>query len=234
MNSTGTAVWSGGFEPFGRDFTVPSAESFGMFLRLPGQWEDPFFDPSTLGVNLHYNLHRWYEPGTGRYISGDPIPIIETQQFYVYASNRPLVFIDLYGLYEIVPGHPKPSPELDKLLVCIENCLGKSFVVTSTTKRRESGQHPAGKAADIRYKGPGTTPFTAEEFLCCGGKCGAGFGLDEYLHPSKNATGPHIHIQIPRGKLGGRGDIPPDCVPTPTCDEKKEKQEEGHHDKRRE
>jgi RHS repeat-associated protein len=86
MNSSGSVVWSGGFEPFGGEFTVPSAEASGVFLRLPGQWEDPVFDPSTLGVNLHYNLHRWYEPATGRYIAPDPFTIGELRHGSLFSE----------------------------------------------------------------------------------------------------------------------------------------------------
>lgn len=37
---------------------------------------------------------------------------------------------------------------------------------------------------------------------------GAGYAQDEKLHPSPNSTAPHIHLQLPPGKNGGRGDLP--------------------------
>src|SRR5690606_17136847 len=43
-NDAGAVRWSGGFEPFGADHqegTFFSASIAGVFLRLPGQWEDP-------------------------------------------------------------------------------------------------------------------------------------------------------------------------------------------------
>ncbi len=63
LASTGAAVttWSGGFEPFGRDFATPSAQSSGIFLRLPGQWDDPAWGNSKLSSGLYYNLNRFYE-----------------------------------------------------------------------------------------------------------------------------------------------------------------------------
>jgi RHS repeat-associated protein len=120
MNSTGSVVWSGGFEPFGGEFTVPSAEASGVFLRLPGQWEDPLFDPSTLGVNLFYNLHRWYEPGTGRYISADPLGLWSGEPLYLYSLGNPVAFWDPLGLTAFrcqrPLGETKPEPNQRKNL----------------------------------------------------------------------------------------------------------------------
>jgi hypothetical protein len=65
-------------------------------------------------------------------------------------------------------------------------------------------------AADIHY------PSHPSMFLCCAGKCGAGFALDEKLHPSARATAAHIRVQIPPGRNGGRGDLPSNytaCTP---------------------
>ncbi len=70
-----TVIWSGGFEPFGRDwneYTPNDALSKGIFLRLPGQWVDDFWRSTKVGANLYYNLNRWYEPSTGRYTRSDP------------------------------------------------------------------------------------------------------------------------------------------------------------------
>ena len=53
LNSDGTAYWSGGFEPFGRDYqqgTANDALGLGLSLRLPGQWDHAIWNDSTLGA----------------------------------------------------------------------------------------------------------------------------------------------------------------------------------------
>jgi RHS repeat-associated protein len=168
MNSTGSVVWSGGFEPFGREFTVPSAEASGVFLRLPGQWEDPFFDPSTLGVNLHYNLHRWYEPSTGRYIATDPMGLWSGEPLYVYALGNPIAFSDPLGLATFAcqrplkqenpkPGNRKLGPDVEKnplfhSYLCVKNadgtveCHGQTY---TDSMRGSPGRPTTAEEGDI-------------------------------------------------------------------------------------
>ncbi len=105
------------------------------------------------------------------------------------------------------PNVPPASPELQDALDCISSCTGNPLLVTSTS--RVTAIHPAntphgrGLAADIGYI-PGITNL----FMQCAGACGAQFALDEALHPSPNATGPHFHIQLVPGLNGGHGDLP--------------------------
>lgn len=76
LAANGTTLWHGGFEPFGRDYqqgTSQDALTKGIFLRLPGQWLSAQWENATLGMQLYYNVHRWYEPATGRYTSVDPL-----------------------------------------------------------------------------------------------------------------------------------------------------------------
>jgi YD repeat-containing protein len=71
MNQAGATLWRGGFDPFGNDWNG-TAGAAGVFLRFPGQWEDlTWAGVGTAG--LSYNLHRWYERGTGRYERADPL-----------------------------------------------------------------------------------------------------------------------------------------------------------------
>jgi RHS repeat-associated protein len=93
------ATWSGGFEPFGRDFTNPSAQSAKVFLRLPGQWDDPVWTNSKLNSGLYYNVNRWYEAGLARYRQADPVGITDrAPNLYAYVSDAPLRFSDPLGL----------------------------------------------------------------------------------------------------------------------------------------
>lgn len=107
LNSNGTSRWFGGFEPFGRDWqegTTSGALENGVFLRLPGQVDDPYWhrtpvSETAVGADLFYNVHRWYEPGTGRYASGDPLSLFGGGlNLALYGSSRPLAKVDPLGL----------------------------------------------------------------------------------------------------------------------------------------
>ncbi|BCL29953.1 hypothetical protein GCM10017557_48120 [Streptomyces aurantiacus] len=59
-------------------------------LRFPGQ----YFDTET---GLHYNHHRYYEPGTARYLSPDPLGRTPAPNQHAYVKN-PLQWTDPLGL----------------------------------------------------------------------------------------------------------------------------------------
>ncbi|HET9225459.1 MAG TPA: RHS repeat-associated core domain-containing protein, partial [Thermoanaerobaculia bacterium] len=91
---TGGSVWYGGFEPFGADHFA--AKESGVFLRLPGQWEDGawLFNEAP---KIYYNLHRWYETSLGRYLSPDPRGAQGDTHPYLYAVANPPLFLDPSG-----------------------------------------------------------------------------------------------------------------------------------------
>ncbi len=103
LNQAGAEFWKGGLEPFGRDWQEGTANDMltkGIFLRLPGQWDDSYFDKTTIGADIYYNVHRWFEPQTGRYTRTDPLvlrPDPESNAF-LYANANPLRFLDPLGL----------------------------------------------------------------------------------------------------------------------------------------
>ncbi len=99
INGAGAALWHGGFEPFGRDFTDPTAASAGVFLRFPGQWTSGAWTDATLGTDLYYNVHRWYETGTGRFSRPDPRwdGFYGDINQYLYAGASPLNHYDVDG-----------------------------------------------------------------------------------------------------------------------------------------
>ena len=101
---SGVEVWSGGFEPFGRDWlagTPEGAEENGVFLRFPGQWLDETWSEASLGAEVAYNVHRWYEMGTGRYSRVDPEQLVFDLNLHLYSSSRPSFFFDTLGLAKV-------------------------------------------------------------------------------------------------------------------------------------
>ncbi|MFG2895365.1 RHS repeat-associated core domain-containing protein [Streptomyces sp. NPDC048248] len=59
-------------------------------LRFPGQ----YFDRET---GLHYNVNRYYDPETGRYLSPDPLGLVPAANPYTYVDD-PLAHTDPLGL----------------------------------------------------------------------------------------------------------------------------------------
>ena len=88
-DGAGQVVWSASYRAFGK-------ASIGVGyvtqnLRFPGQYYDA-------ESGLHYNYFRYYDPGTGRYITSDPIGLQGGLNTYVYVENNPINFIDPFGL----------------------------------------------------------------------------------------------------------------------------------------
>ncbi|MEO6976677.1 MAG: RHS repeat-associated core domain-containing protein, partial [Gallionella sp.] len=93
LSQSGAVVWSATYDAFGKA-TVNPASTVTNNLRLPGQ----YYDQET---GLHYNWMRYYDPGTGRYVTSDPIGLLGGINMYAYLDGNPLNSIDPFGLFDI-------------------------------------------------------------------------------------------------------------------------------------
>ncbi len=90
LNQSGAAVWGATYDAFGKAAVDPNSTVTNN-LRYPGQ----YYDAET---NLHYNWHRYYDPGTGRYITFDPIGLAGGINGYSYVKGNPIKRVDPTGL----------------------------------------------------------------------------------------------------------------------------------------
>lgn len=88
----GVVVWSTDYKPFGELFGQ-EGEGFEEWHGFTGKELDA-------DVGLVYYGARWYDVGTGRFITEDPVK--DGLNWYVYCSNNPLMFIDPNGLEKII------------------------------------------------------------------------------------------------------------------------------------
>ncbi|MDR2640648.1 MAG: RHS repeat-associated core domain-containing protein [Candidatus Peribacteria bacterium] len=49
-------------------------------------------------MGLYYFNARYYSPELGRFVSRDPIGIVDDINLYVYVGNNPLKWVDPWGL----------------------------------------------------------------------------------------------------------------------------------------
>ena len=112
--SDGQVAWQWGYSAFGdeqptmaknRFANTSLNQSFGTTtvpavtfnLRYPGQ----YFDQES---SLHYNYHRSYHPGGGRYTQADPIGLDGGWNRFGYAEQNSFMFIDPLGQNTISGG----------------------------------------------------------------------------------------------------------------------------------
>lgn len=168
--------------------------------------------PRVNSCEASYYRARYYDSYAGRFLSEDqriPGRNPDWSNLYEYVENASINFVDPYGRFTVKPGVPYPSLQIQALLECIEFKTLLPLQVTSTTDSHDpEDPRSRGLAVDLHYD----NPMATDSILCAAAGCGAGFAQDEAKNPSPNATGPHIHLQIPPGRNGGRGDLPiPNC-----------------------
>ncbi|WP_419666495.1 RHS repeat-associated core domain-containing protein [Streptomyces sp. 2-1] len=90
VDEDGDVVWTRSSTLWGVPAGPAGGDRADCPLRFPGQ----YFDAET---GLHYNHHRYYEPGTARYLSPDPLGRTPAPNHYAYVNN-PLQWMDPLGL----------------------------------------------------------------------------------------------------------------------------------------
>ena len=89
---SGAVVWSVKYSSFGKA-EVDSSSTIENNLRFPGQ----YFDGE---AGFHYNLWRYYNPNSGRYIKADPVGSEGGINWFQYVSNNPVKLTDPWGLFQ--------------------------------------------------------------------------------------------------------------------------------------
>ncbi|EHH4614758.1 TraC family protein [Escherichia coli] len=81
------------YSPFGKASIIIQGPTFN--LRFPGQ----YYDAET---GFHYNWRRYYDPATGRYITSDPLGLIDGVNTYGYVHGNPMSNTDPTGEFAFV------------------------------------------------------------------------------------------------------------------------------------
>ena len=148
-----TPTWwcgKGSFGPFGNDYqagTMAGASDNGIYLRLPGQWEDGTWADATSGAGVYYNVNRWYQPATGFYTRPDPLPMVLLREAtYAYAMSNPLTASDALGLAAFKPCSDLPAPQSCK-------CDKEKLAQAAATSRKFRDQFCAARNSPERPPG---------------------------------------------------------------------------------
>ena len=91
----GAVVWRAEYDSFGRAEVL--LETVENNLRFPGQ----YFDSES---GFYYNWHRYYDPGTGLYVTPDPIGLAGGINLYALCGGDPVNEIDPFGLIDYGDG----------------------------------------------------------------------------------------------------------------------------------
>jgi RHS repeat-associated protein len=113
LDTAGRTTWTDQQTLWGATVAAPGGADQAMPLRFPGQYHD-----AETGWN--YNLHRYYDPTTGRYATPDPLGLAPSPNPWTYPAN-PTTHTDPLGLQSctdatktadnFLPGLPRTAPK---------------------------------------------------------------------------------------------------------------------------
>lgn len=96
-DETRRVLWRAEYDPFGRAHVDEDPDddniTLSLHLRFPGQYADT-------ESGTHYNLMRDYDPATGRYLTPDPLGLVDGTNQYAYVHGNPVSGMDALGLYD--------------------------------------------------------------------------------------------------------------------------------------
>jgi RHS repeat-associated protein len=101
---SGEIMWSAKYRAYGNLATLDIAE-----IENPLRFQGQYFDAET---GLHYNRHRYYNPGTGRFLTPDPIKLAGGLNNYQYVPN-PTGWVDPLGLNGCPGAGDKADPSVN-------------------------------------------------------------------------------------------------------------------------
>ncbi|BAH51772.1 RHS repeat-associated core domain-containing protein [Rhodococcus opacus] len=120
-------------------------------LRFPGQYHDP-------ETGLHYNLHRYYNPHTARYLTQDPLGLAPSPNPNTYPHN-PTGWTDPLGLVPCPPttiegpnGESLPAVQPGAVGTPVDSGKGLQYPISPNTP----GLDP--RVTSVRIMDPVTTP----------------------------------------------------------------------------
>ncbi|MDR2001300.1 MAG: DUF6531 domain-containing protein [Zoogloeaceae bacterium] len=87
-------VWQGHWDDWGGEVSAPNPTELNLNLRLAGQYHDT-------ESGLYYNIHRYYDPAQGAYLSPDPLGKRPGEHRYAYLNHDPMSGTDPKGLFGI-------------------------------------------------------------------------------------------------------------------------------------
>jgi RHS repeat-associated protein len=134
-------------------------------LEQPFRFQGQQFDEET---GLHYNRHRYYDPGVGRFVSQDPIGLLGGSNLFAYAPN-PLGWVDPFGLNKKCPECPGGEGEnaTKKVYHYTDEAGANSIEETGVIKPDSKGRVfvtqdkvPASEANNQLFMGRGGTKGT--------------------------------------------------------------------------
>ncbi|MEV6645801.1 RHS repeat-associated core domain-containing protein [Amycolatopsis sp. NPDC051371] len=195
---------------------VETAAAAPTPLRFPGQ----YFDAET---GLHYNVNRYYEPETGRYISPDPIGLGGGTNPHAYVRN-PTGWLDPVGLKgkkckggkanNPVLGNNRPGQPVfhGNANVPVTEISDKKFVgiLENLAAGRGEGSRRAKELLKQMQEGRGWQQTAG---IHQGGLGGAAGGADPRPHitVSVGGRGYHVHVGGSNGNLFAQ-DITPNPI----------------------
>ena len=157
----GNLLWFGNYTGWGR---LKEETNVTGTAHQPFRLQNQYFDAET---GLHYNLLRFYDSISGRFINQDPIRLFGGENFYHFAFNAQS-WIDPLGLehVESYKRHLKKKvQEREKIYCCRERAVreqnkadndgkmicGRCGVETIEPKRHEKGVSPPDNEAHVDH-----------------------------------------------------------------------------------